>query len=175
MNTLTDDQAGVLGQRARGTPAWIWILAAVVICCLLSCAGVVGFVLYFGRAPENFTAEYSMPSVVTRGEEFDLVISMTNTGTEPIQVGDIDLDESFGGSILDGSIVLSTEPDMERDYSLSGIKTFKYDRLLRPGASQTVVFHLQATTPGEFGGSVGIYIRNLAFRIDYISLIVQEP
>jgi hypothetical protein len=115
-----------------------------------------------------------MPSVVRKGENFDLVISMTNTGSTPFTVDDIDLDEVMGGSILDGSMVLTTDPEMERDYSVSGIKTFYYKQTIQPGETKQAIFHLQATTVGEFGGSIGVYIGDNAKRFDYVGLIVQE-
>lgn len=115
-----------------------------------------------------------MPSVVRKGENFDLVLTLTNTGNTSFTVGDIDLDEILGGSILDGAIVLETEPIMERDYSVSGIKSFHYNQTLQPDETKHVIFHLQATTAGEFGGSIGIYVGNLSKRINYVGIIVQE-
>jgi hypothetical protein len=175
MNLPIGDQSGMPRQDGRGARGWVWVLVAVFSCCGLLCAAAVGFVWYFGRNPANFTAEYSIPSIVNRGDEFELVIRMTNTGTEPVTVNDIDLDQAFGGSILDGALVLSTEPEMERDYSLSGIKTFRYNRPIPPGETHTVVFHLQASAAGEFGGSIGIYVGDLSYQFDYVALIVQEP
>jgi hypothetical protein len=153
---------------------WKWLLGILAICICLGCAGTVSFFLYFAREPENLLVNYSMPSTVSKSENFDLVITLTNTGSEAFTVDDIDLDESLGGSILDGAVVLETEPYMERDYSVSGIKTFVYERPLEPGETKQVIFHLQATTAGEFGGSIGVYVSGLAKRIDYVGLIVQE-
>jgi hypothetical protein len=115
-----------------------------------------------------------MPSIVKKGENFDLVLTLTNTGVDPLTVTEIDLDEALGDSILDGAIVLETDPSLERDYSVNGIKTFLYNQTLQAGETKQVTFHLQATTAGEFGGSIGIYIGNIAKRLDYVSLIVQE-
>jgi hypothetical protein len=153
---------------------WKWLLGILAICICLGCAGTFGLFYYYGQEPENLTIDYSMPAVVRKGENFDLVITMTNTGSTALIVDDIDLDEVMGGSILDGAMVLSTEPEMERDYSISGIKTFLYKQTLQPGETRQAIFHLQATTVGEFGGSIGIYIGSNAKRFDYVGLIVQE-
>ena len=59
----------------------------------------------FGSEPENLSANYSMQNLVEKGETFELVISMTNTGATDIEVADIDLDEAFDDSILDGLVV----------------------------------------------------------------------
>ena len=128
----------------------------------------------FGGDPEGLAASYDMPGLVTSGETFDLVLSLTNTGETDMMVTDIDLDEAFGGSILDGAIVLTTDPPMEKDYSLSGIKTFKYNHTLYPGETQTVRFTLQAVSVGEFGGSIGIYVGDKAKRFDYIGLVITN-
>lgn len=161
-------------QSSSGSKWWIWAAVIIGVCCCLSIAGAVGFIAYFGRTPESLSVQYEMPTVVKNGQTFDLVLKLTNTGTETITVNDIDLDEAFGGSILDGSVVLETEPFMERDYSVAGLKTFYYNQPIQPGVTNTVTFHLQATAVGEFGGSIGVYVGDLSNRIDYIGIIVQE-
>ncbi len=157
-----------------GAAWWVWVLSTIFVCGCLACAGIVGIVYYFGREPENVSLSYSMPAIVKKGENFDLTITISNTGTKAITVADIDLDRSLGDSILDGVMVLETEPHLERDYSISGIKSFKYDTTIDPDETKNVTFHMQAITVGEFGGPIGIYVGNLAKSIDYIGIIVQE-
>lgn len=161
-------------KSTSGPKWWVWTAIAVAVCCCLGLSGVIGVFVYLGREPENLSLEYSMPSVVKKGENFDLIITVANTGSEPFTVNDIDLDELMAGSILDGAIVLETEPNMERDYSVSGIKTFVYNRTLQPGETKQAIFHLQATAAGEFGGSIGVYVGDNSKRFDYVGLIVQE-
>jgi len=153
---------------------WIWVVAIILGCFCLVCAGVIGVLVYYGQESEGLTLEYSIPSIVQKGDTFDFVLTLTNTGSEPINIDDIDLDEVFSGSILDGCIVLDTEPHMERDYSLEGIKTFKYDRSIGVGETREVIFHLQATQVGEFGGAVGVYTGEKSKHIDYVGIVVQE-
>jgi hypothetical protein len=112
---------------------WKWLIGILVVCICLGCVGTVGVLYYFGQEPETLSIDYSMPSVVHNGENFDLVITMTNTGNTTFTVDDIDLDELMGGSILDGAMVIGTEPEMKRDYSVSGIKSFVYNQTLEPG------------------------------------------
>lgn len=152
---------------------WLWATLGIGICCCLAIAGTIGLFAYFGRTPENVVIQYDMPTVVKNGETFDLVLSITNTGSETIMINDIDLDEALGGSFLDGSVVLETEPDMERDYSVPGFKTFYYNQPVAPGETKTVTFHIQATTVGEFGGSIAVYVGDIASRIDYVGIVVQ--
>jgi hypothetical protein len=153
---------------------WIWVAAVVGICCCITVAGLIGVFAYFGREPEALSLEYDIPGVVQKGENFELVLTLTNTGTENLTISSIDLDEAFGGSILDGSTVLDTEPAMEKDYSLEGIKTFNYGKPIQPGETKTLTFHLQATEVGEFGGSIGVYVGDISKRIDYVGIVVQE-
>ena len=148
------------------------VLTLLAICaCIVS---GVGMLAYYGREPEGLTVEYSIPSSVARGEEFDFVLTITNTGSEDVFVGDIDLDEAFSESILDGAITISTDPVMEKDFSVSGIKSFQYNRNIPAGSTQRVVFRLQAVSAGEFGGSVGVYVGDIAARIQYVGITITE-
>lgn len=161
-------------ESPKKTKWWVWLIAIVLGCICLACAGFVAFVAYFGQEPEGLSLNYSIPPVVQKGESFDFVLTITNSGTQPVTVNDIDLDEVLGGSILDGCTVLDTEPHMERDYSLEGVKTFKFNQAINPGESREVIFHLQANQAGEFGGSVGVYVGDKSKRIDFVSIIIQE-
>jgi hypothetical protein len=173
MGTDTIDNYSTFNESRR-PKWWIWVAVVIVACCCLTCVGLIGFIAYFGREPENLSVDYQVPSVVSKGENFDLMIMVTNSGTESLTITSLDLDQAFGGSILDGCIVLETDPFMERDYSLEGIKVFNYGKPIAAGQTQTFTFHLQATTVGEFGGSIGVYVGDIAKQIDYIGIIVRE-
>jgi hypothetical protein len=149
-------------------------LALAVCACVVVLAGGAAFVAKFSGEPEGLAADYSLPSFVKNGETFELVINLSNNGSTDILVSDIDLDEAFDGSILDGAVVLSTEPEMEKDYSISGIKTFRYNRTIHPDEKHTIAFTMQATSVGEFGGSVGIYVGDLAKRFDYLGIVITQ-
>jgi hypothetical protein len=96
--------------------------------------GVVAFgFVYLGGEPENLVVEAEYPSTVQMGDSFDLILSMQNTGDSAMIIGDIYLDEPFGGSILDGAIVERTDPPMEKDYTRSGIKSFHHDQVIFQG------------------------------------------
>lgn len=151
------------------------VLVVLSACgCLIFGAGSVGLLTYFGREPENLSIEYSLPYSVVRGEEFELLLTLSNAGDSEFTVNDIDLDEAFSDSILDGAIVLWTDPPMERDYSIPGIKTFQYNRSIPAGETRHVTFRLQAVTSGEFGGSIGIYVGALVKTIDYVGITIAQ-
>ena len=62
--------------------------------------------------------------------------------------------------------VNSFEPEMQKDFSIAGIKTFLYDRPLNPGETQKVTFYLRAKEIGDFGGSIGVFVGDNAVRGD---------
>jgi hypothetical protein len=151
------------------------IVASLLLClCLCACLLIATFLFYFSRESENIFVEAEYPWVVQEGDEFEFVLNIHNTGGTAITTGDIDLDEMFGGSILDGAIVVRTDPPMERDYSLPGVKSFKYNRIIPSGESRQVTFFLKAITPGEFGGSIAVYTGDIAYRIDAAITITQK-
>ena len=154
----------------------ILLLLPISFCVILGIGGTA-FIAYYAREPEFLDLEYSIPFSVNRGDEFDLVISLTNRGESDLFIGDIDLDQSFAGSILDGAVAVSTEPPMERDFSIPGIKSFEFNRPLAAGETQDVVFHLKAVTEGEVGGPVAVYVGDIAKSIDYIgtTILADEP
>jgi hypothetical protein len=173
MNNYTVDSY-VSDKPVNKNSWWKWALGILAACLCLGCLGTVGVLFYFAQEPENLSIDYSMPSLVNRGENFDLVIRLTNTDNRPLKIENIDLDEILGGSILDGAIVLGTEPTMERDYSVTGIKSFAYNQTIQPSETKQAIFHLQAIQAGEFGGSIGVYVGNNAKRFDYVGLTIQE-
>jgi len=68
------------------------VLVVLSVCgCLIFGAGSVGLLTYFGREPENLSVEYSLPYSVIRGEEFELLLTLSNTGDSEFTVNDIDL------------------------------------------------------------------------------------
>ncbi len=61
--------------------------------------------------------------------------------------------------------MLSSDPSMERDYSVSGIKEFAYDTTIPPGQTRTVRFKLRAMKAGEFTGGIGAYVGDLSQEV----------
>ena len=50
----------------------------------------------------------------------------------------------------------------------------KHTQTIQPGETKMAIFHLQATTVGEFGGSIRIYIGDLSKYFPYIGIVIQE-
>ncbi|MDK1030079.1 MAG: hypothetical protein QGM50_11800 [Anaerolineae bacterium] len=148
-------------------------IASLVITCV--CV-LISFVFYnqILREPENLTVEAEYPSTVQVGDAFELILNVHNTGDTSFTVGDIDLDIAFSDSILDGAIVERMDPPMEKDFSISGMKTFHYNRAIPPGESQKVTFYLRATEVGEFGGSILVYVGNLSHLLDVSITVIPN-
>jgi hypothetical protein len=144
---------------------------------LLSCVGfvciTVGLLAYFAGNPKDIVVSHEIPAQVAEGENFDLTLKITNTRIADIYVGDIDLQSMFSPTILEGVLVLGTEPEMERDYSIQGIKTFRFNDTLEPNETQIVKFHLKAFKPGNFGGQVAVYSGLLSYEV-YPSITVTK-
>lgn len=156
------------GKSGGGTKYYliIGIIVAVILCVCVACVGVVALLIYMGDEPENLSIQADYPATVQEGEDFEFVLYIENTGNNSLTVEDIDLDEMLGNSILDGAIVERTDPPMEKDYSLPGVKTFMYNDEIPPGETREVTFYLTATYAGEYGGSIGVYSGGRAKRID---------
>ncbi len=131
---------------------------------VITCLSVLFLLVYLGREPENLFVEVEYPWVVDKGDEFEFVLNIRNTGDTALTVGDIDLDVMFSDSILDGAIVVRTDPSMERDYSVPGVKTFRYNHTIPPGEKRQVTFFLKASTPGEFGGPIDVFTGSISSR-----------
>lgn len=143
--------------------------------CLVFTAASVGILALIGsKEPTDLEVEYVLPYSVNVGDEFDLIISLTNTGDQTLNITDIDLDGAFSGSILDGAIVTSTDPDMERDYSVPGVKSFHYNTAIQPHSSSDIRFLLLAQVSGEFGGRIDIYTNSFESKSIYPVITIRE-
>lgn len=159
----------------KSGPPWKWIFGCSVAALLLGglcIAGLVAMMVAFSGEPEGLLVEVDYPWSVTLGETFDVTFQLRNVGEEPLFVEDIDLDEPLDDSFLDGCVVVSSDPPIEKDYSLDGIKSFLYDTTIDPGDSHTVVFTVEAQAEGQWGGPVAVYAGHLAARKN-ISILVR--
>jgi len=143
------------------------IFLLLSICgCVVFGAATIGLFSYWGSEPEGLGLQAQYPWTVQLDERFELILTLNNSGNGSITIDSIDLDESLSGSILDGAIVERTEPEMDKDYSIPGIKSFFYKETLAPGESQEMTFYLRATEKGDHGGTIGVYVGGQATRQD---------
>ena len=153
------ESTGNPDNRTRNIVIGCGIIALVFVCaCALLGSATIGLFSYFGREPEGLAMQIEYPWTVQVNESFELIMTLRNSGDSTITIQEIDLDEALGGSILDGSVVERTDPPMEKDYSIPGIKSFLFNQSIGPGETQEIVFYLRAIEAGDFGGTVGAYL-----------------
>jgi hypothetical protein len=156
-----NSQSGQKDISDKGKPKkkrWLWWLGGfLALICLLISVSIVLLVKIAGQPLIN--AEYSIPPTIHQGDEFDLIITMENTTSEAIVISHFVLDEFIGPSILDGSVVVYTEPEMKIDETArdENYLRYSYFRTISPGETQIVKFHLRAQTVGTFGGPITAY------------------
>lgn len=128
---------------------------------LVSCVGTAGlfiaFALSVSQHPAGLQVTHDLPCQARVNENFDLTLKITNRSESDLFVGNIGLAEMFMPSLLEGMVVTGTEPQMNKDYSVEGVKLYYFNDTVGPGETRTVIFHLQAKTAGKFGGPVGVY------------------
>lgn len=142
---------------------WLWGCGgSIILFCVL--LGVVAFYLF---SPSNETfplnGEVSFPSTVRKGDNFDFVVILTNPTTNPIFIKHIVLHRLLNApSLLDGATVTSVEPVMNSEILVTSRNDVQYSyfREIKPGETQTVIFHMQALNPGIYYENVGVYAKD---------------
>lgn len=143
---------------------WLWWLGG---CGVLACIVVLGIILFlvFYQPDEPsylIDGNVSFPSTVKKGDDFDFIITLTNSTAEPVFIKHIVLHDFLTApSLLVGAKVISVEPDM--DSELLGSRNdvqFAYFREIKPGETLTVVFHMQAENVGTYYEDVGVYAKD---------------
>jgi len=146
---------------ARKTKIIIGFGTAIITVIVLICAGA-GYFVYTVRDSEILGIEVDHPETVHVGDSFELTINLKNTGEADIEVQDIDLSPAVSenyDSILAGATVTRTEPAMKsNDLSILKMRSYHYNRIIKPGETHKVIFYLQAVKPGGFHTDVDIYL-----------------
>jgi len=141
----------------------LWLsgcLGCIISVCLILGA-VAGYVLYVSNQPYPLDGKVSLPSTVKQGGKFDFVITLTNPTTEPVFINHIVLSDSLGApTILNGASIVSVEPDMDVEAIYTNSFQYSYFREIKPGETQTVIFHMRAKNIGVYYEDVGVYAKD---------------
>jgi len=140
----------------------LWFLGCggglILLCVIL---GAVGYYLF---TPSNDPLEgnLSFPNTVKTGDNFDFVVTLTNSTQNTIFIKHIVFFHLLDAPFLpDGVKVIGVEPEMTSDLLNSkGDLEYAYFREIKPGETQTVVFHLQAEKPATYAIDVGVYAKH---------------
>jgi hypothetical protein len=106
--------------------------------------------------------ELAFPSTVKKDDKFDFVVTLTNPTTNPIFINHIVLHRSSGPSLLDGATVTGVEPEMNFEILVTSRNDMQYSyfREIKPGETQTVIFHMKALNPGIYYLNLGVYAKD---------------
>jgi hypothetical protein len=140
---------------------WIWACSG---CLLLLCLvlGVGGFILFSGT-DESYPlqGEVAFPPAVQKGDDFYLVLTLSNAQTESVFIKHFTLQKYVGlPSLLDAATIISVEPHMESEPIAEKELQYAYFQEIKPGETVTVTFHMQAEKIGTYYIDVGVYARH---------------
>jgi len=158
---LPAEQGMVIQDDKRKRRPWLWACGGcgLLICVIL---GIVAFIL-FSSSNESYPlkGDVTFPSTVKKGNDFDFVITLTNSTTESVFIRHFTLQNYLGApSLLDGARVMSVEPDMESEPILGKEVQYPYFQEIKPGETLTVIFHMRAENTGTYYIDVGVYARH---------------
>lgn len=135
---------------------WLWGCVTGLILLLIGLC----IVAYLVVSPSTLNGTISVPPVVNQGDEFDIIIFLTNSTGKSVFIRDITFQNYIGASnLLKGASVISTDPDMWSDLSIFGkdLVEFRYNREIQPGETQTFTFHMKAENMGNYMGDIVVY------------------
>ena len=154
-------QSTVIQNEKPNRRLWIWACSGcVVLLCLV--LGVGGFIL-FSVSDESYPlqGEVSFPPAVQKGDDFDLVLTLTNLKTEPLFIKHFALQNYVGlPSLLDAVTILSVEPHMESEPIVENELQYSYFQEIKSGERLTVTFHMRAEKTGTYYIDVSVYARH---------------
>jgi hypothetical protein len=158
-NTSSATRMGMSKNKKIGIGCGIAVIVLMCIAAALMCAGA-GYFLYTLRDSQVLDVAVHHPETARVGDSFELTLDLTNTGETDIKVQSIDLGAAAwekNDSILTGATVIRTVPDMDNlDISVMRLRSFTYDRVIKPGETNAVTFYFQAVEEGEFHTDVFI-------------------
>ena len=149
-------------QSKNKTLIWAAVGCLAVIAC-----GVVVFLFGFGglmwlgsQTPDNADIRINAPLNATVGDDVQIEIYVTNTGSEVLEVSSID----FSLNYLNGFNIYEVDPpysEISQYDALGGGETFQsyyFHRSIEPGETLTLIFSAKAALPGDFSGDVDVCI-----------------
>ncbi|MBW6467115.1 MAG: serine protease [Brevefilum sp.] len=156
----------------------VWVIGCAVVAivglCLLVFLLVGGFawlLTAFNGGTDGLTVVVDTPTAdVQVGDIFFLEVSMTNGGTRNVTITEIRLPRA----LLENAQVISVDPAG----SIGPQSAFTYDMTIAPTGRETVVFSLQALTPGNASGEVEVHagrtVISSPIRINIAPALVEE-
>ncbi len=142
---------------------WLWWIGGCGLLGCISVLGIVAFLLFYPSEEPSFPLDgkVSYPLTVKKGEQFDFIITLTNSTTNPIFIKHVVLQTILGTpSFLDGAKVISVDPIMDSERIAKNDVQYAYFQDIQPDETLTFVFHMQAETVGSYIQNVGVYAKH---------------
>ena len=166
MTQLTNEQP--LKRKRTG-----WLVGCGAIGLVLMC--LVGFVLvggfawfsgWFESAPQALSVEVDTPiSEVQVGETFNITVTLTNEGSQNINISQIQLPND----LMNNVVVSGIDPDADRAMAEGDQTAFNFDITIAPNGRETVTFNFEAIRPidasGDISVTAGTLINNTRVRV----------
>ena len=140
---------------------WIWACGGCVVLLCLG-LGVGGFIL-FSASDESYPlqGEVSFPPAIQKGDDFDLVLTLTNSKPESVFIKHFALQNYVGlPSLLDATTIIGVEPEMVSEPIVENELQYLYFQEIKSGETLTVTFHMHAETAGTYYIDVSVYARH---------------
>jgi uncharacterized repeat protein (TIGR01451 family) len=132
------------------------LMIGMVLGCVLGVGGIVWLTL----SPENVTVSVDAPIQIDNGDKVEFTVNVTNDGTDTIEIVGVNI----GAEYLDGIAVDSATPAytdvLPPDETAIGeaLQYFYFSIPVAPGESASITFSGAAIAPGDYGGSLDVYV-----------------
>ncbi|MEM7697435.1 MAG: hypothetical protein AAF236_03415 [Verrucomicrobiota bacterium] len=133
---------------------------------------VVGALYFWSEAGEpEFVVSIDAPTEVELGETFTLAIEVLNPTDGTLELGGIDIYDSF----LDGFSVVSTDPPVSRSpMAIFGFETFETSETLDPKETHTFTLTLNPVKVGTWKGDFDICTPSEHFVTSVFTIVVID-
>ena len=127
----------------------------------LACGGLLD-------EPENITFRVDAPLRITRGEDFQITITVENTASEAQTLYSLDVADAYlAGIAITGSTPSFTESS---HVPIDNTWSYSYKIEIPAGESLSVVFDASALNSGDFSGDIDACINS---EVNYLSWPVR--
>lgn len=133
----------------------------------------LGVAVYFWGFSErpSFEVRVDHPEVVDLGEEFEMKVTVENTGADEVNLANIDVYEG----LLDGFEIISMTPKPRSTEKIIGYHSYGVSQKLAPGKSHDLNFKLRAKEVGYWAGDVDACNTMQNMVTHYTEIEVVDP
>jgi len=136
-----------------------WLIgcgALLVVGCIVTfllIGGFAGLIALFGSGSEGLEVSVSSPSSsVTVGEAFSIQVTVSNTGTQNLNLTAIRLPTN----LFSDALLTSISPTGIEGGASAGQRTYQFDLTIAPNGQERITFAFEALQPVDIDGVVAI-------------------